>query len=495
MSAQETSGAQTLAFQGLVIGGRRVAAADGATFDDLNPATGQTLCTVAAAGVADIDRAVTDAGTGFAVWSHTPGAERARILGRIADRLRAQRDALARLEVLDTGKPIAEAPSADIDSAADCFAYFAGIAATLSGRHIDLGAQAFAYTRREPLGVCAAIGAWNYPIQIASWKAAPALACGNAMVFKPSEQTPVTAGRLAELMVDAGLPPGVFNVVHGDGAVGAALVRHPGVAKVSVTGSVHTGRRVMAAAADGLIPVTLELGGKSPLIVFDDADLDNAVSAAMLANFYTQGEICSNGTRVFVQAGLHDAFVDRLVARTERLKVGDPLDPATEVGSLISTAHLERVLGYVDQGISAGARLRCGGTRLPGPGAFLTPAVFDQCRDEMIICREEIFGPVASVLRFNTETEVIERANATPFGLAAGVFTRDLARGHRVVAALDAGTCWINGYNLTPIEMPFGGVKGSGIGRENGWEAIEAYTRVKSVHVSLSGVACPYGQG
>ena len=366
----------------------------------------------------------------------------------------------------------------------------------IAGEHVDLGGQAFFYTRREALGVCAGIGAWNYPLQIACWKSAPALACGNTMVFKPSELTPVTALALARIFAEAGLPPGVFNVVQGDARTGQHLVRHPDVAKVSVTGSVGTGSRVMADAAATLKHVTMELGGKSPLIVFGDADLDNAVGAAMLANFYTQGEVCSNGTRVFVERSLHNAFIDRLVARTERMVVGDPLDPATQVGALISERHLERVLGFVADGRAAGARLLCGGERVTVPGCeggwFMRPAVFTACDDAMRIVREEIFGPVMSVLTFESEDEVVARANATDFGLAAGVFTRDLARGHRVIARLQAGTCWINNYNITPIEMPFGGYKRSGLGRENGTAAIQHYTQLKSVYVELGDVACPY---
>ena len=479
----------------LHIGGRYVEAASGRTFETVNPATGLPLATVQEAGAVDGDRAVEAAREGFAAWSRMSGAARGRVLRRAAELLRARREELARLEVLDTGKPIAEAIAVDVDSGADCLEYFGGLAASLSGEHIDLG-SAFVYTRREPLGVCAGIGAWNYPLQIACWKSAPALACGNAMVFKPSELTPVTAPKLAEVFAEAGLPDGTFNAVQGAAETGRALVRHPDVAKVSLTGEVGTGRRVMADAAATLKHVTMELGGKSPLIVFADADLENAVRAAMMANFYTQGEICSNGTRVFVERALHNRFIDTLVGRVERMKVGDPLDPRTEVGALISAEHRDRVEGYVAAGKAAGARLLCGGTRpddltLAG-GFFLRPAVFDRCSDEMSIVREEIFGPVMSVLTFEDEAEVIGRANDTPFGLSAGVFTRDLARAHRVIARLEAGTCWINNYNVTPIEMPFGGVKQSGIGRENGTAAIQHYTQLKSVYVELGDVDCPY---
>ena len=485
-----------LTTQTLHIGGRPAGATSGDSFQTLNPATASPLCAVEIAGEEDVDRAVRAARAAFSVWSAMTGTERGRILRRAADLLRANRDALARLEVLDTGKPIVEALTVDVDSGADCLEYFGGLAASLHGDHVDLGG-AFAYTRREPLGVCAGIGAWNYPLQIACWKAAPALACGNTMVFKPSEQTPLTAMRLAEIFVEAGLPAGAFNVVHGFGLTGQALVRHPDVAKVSLTGSVPTGRRVLADAAPSVKTVTLELGGKSPLVVFDDADLDNAVGAAMMANFYTQGEICSNGTRVFVQRGLQNQFLDRLVARTTALKIGDPMDPDTQVGALISEAHMNKVLDYVDAGKAGGAQLLCGGERVVNPpdlaqGYFVRPAVFSGVRDDMVICREEIFGPVMSVLTFDDEAEVVGRANDTEFGLAAGVFTRDLARGHRVAAALQAGICWINNYNITPIEIPFGGVKQSGMGRENGRAALEHYTQLKTVYVELGDVDCPY---
>jgi betaine-aldehyde dehydrogenase len=485
----------TLDVQRLHIGGQPVDATSGQTFETINPATGQPLAQVQTAGADDVDRAVQAGRAGFAGWSQLTGAARGRVLKRAADLLRARREELARLEVLDTGKPIAEAIAVDVDSGADCLEYFGGLAASVAGEHIDLG-TAFVYTRREPLGVCAGIGAWNYPLQIACWKSAPALACGNAMVFKPSELTPLTALKLAEIYAEAGLPAGVFNVVQGAAETGRALVRHEGVAKVSLTGEVGTGKRVMADAAATLKHVTMELGGKSPLVIFADADLENAVRAAMMANFYTQGEICSNGTRVFVERALHNRFIEQLVSRVERMKVGDPLDPETDVGALISAEHRAKVEGYIAAGKRAGARLLCGGARPDDPalacGFFLEPAVFDRCSDEMSIVQEEIFGPVMSVLTFEAEDEVIARANATAFGLSAGVFTRDLGRGHRVIARLQAGTCWINNYNITPIEMPFGGVKQSGLGRENGLAAIHHYTQLKSVYVELGDVQCPY---
>ena len=481
---------------GLYVGGAPVDATSGGTFTTVNPATGEVLAEVAQASDADVDRAVAAARDGYAVWSAMSGAERSRVLLRAAELLRDRNDELARMEVQDTGKPIAEALEVDVVSGAECLEFFAAAAATLHGEYHDLGG-AFAYTRREPLGVCAGIGAWNYPIQIACWKSAPALAAGNAMVFKPSELTPLTAMELAAVYTEAGLPDGVFNVVHGDGRVGAALAQHPGIAKISLTGSVPTGKRVMAASADTLKAVTLELGGKSPLLVFEDADLDHAVSGALLANFYTQGEICSNGTRVFVHRDVHDRFVDALRTRTEKMSIGDPLDPATDVGALISEAHMQKVLGFIDAGVAAGARVVCGGRRATGTDAldrgwFVEPTVFTGCTDDMTIVREEIFGPVMAVLPFDTEDEAIARANATDYGLAAGLFTRDLARGHRVAAALEAGIVWVNTYNLTPIEVPFGGAKHSGIGRENSLAAMEHFTQRKTVYVETGGVDAPY---
>ena len=364
------------------------------------------------------------------------------------------------------------------------------------GEHIDLGPSAFGYTRREPLGVVAGIGAWNYPLQIACWKSAPALACGNAMIFKPAELTPLTAVQLAKVYEDAGLPKGIFQVVQGRAETGSLLSKHPGIRKISLTGSVGTGRAVMADAADTLKYVTLELGGKSPLIVFEDAGIENAVSGALLANFYSAGEVCSNGTRVFVHRSIREAFLKRLCERVSAMRIGDPMDPATQVGALISEEHMHKVLAYIEQGRREGARVVIGGERATrgelAKGFFVEPTVFDGCRDDMRIVSEEIFGPVMTVLEFDTEAEVIERANATEFGLAAGVFTKDLVRGHRVIANLQAGTCWINHYNVTPIELPFGGYKRSGLGRENGRAAIEHYTQLKSVYVALRDIDSPY---
>ena len=477
-------------------GARPASPAPGERFASFNPATGELLGHVTVAGATQINAAVRAAQRGQIKWASMTGAERAKILRRTAEILRSRNQELAELESQDTGKPIQETSVVDVISGADCLEYFAALAQSLSGEHVDLGPQAFGYTRREPLGVVAGIGAWNYPLQIACWKAAPALACGNAMIFKPAELTPFTAVKLEEIFLEAGLPAGVFQVVQGFAETGRLLTRHPGIRKVSLTGEVGTGKAVMADAAQTLKNVTLELGGKSPLIVFEDAKLDNAVAGAMLANFYSSGQVCSNATRVFVHSSVKADFLDRLVKRVSAMRVGDPLDPATQVGALVSEQHMQKVLGYIERGRAEGAQLLIGGYRVTagglGRGFFVAPTVFDNCRDDMAVVREEIFGPVMSVMEFNDEREVIERANATEFGLAAGVFTNDLTRGHRVIAQLQAGTCRINHYNVTPVELPFGGVKMSGLGRENGRAAIEHYTQLKSVYVALGDVDAPY---
>ena len=468
----------------------------GDTLRAINPATGALLAELAPDGAEQVDAAVARARAAQGEWAALTGAERGRILQRAAGVLRERNDELAELETRNTGKPIQETRSVDVLSGAQCLEYYGGLAAGIAGEHFDLGRRAFGYTRREPLGVVAGIGAWNYPLQIACWKSAPALACGNAMIFKPAELTPLTAIKLAEVYASAGVPEGVFQIVQGRAETGRLLTRHPQIRKISLTGEVGTGKAVLADAAASLKQVTLELGGKSPLIVFGDASLENAVSGALLGNFYSAGEVCSNGTRVFVHRSLHAAFVERLRARVAAMRVGDPLDPATQVGALISEEHLEKVLGFIARGRAQGARLVTGGARLTAgelaKGCFVAPTVFDDCHDDMDIVRQEIFGPVMSVLEFEDEDEVIARANATDFGLAAGVFTNDLTRAHRVIAQLQAGTCWINHYNVTPIELPFGGVKLSGLGRENGRAAIEHYTQLKSVYVAMGDIDAPY---
>ncbi|MEM9350514.1 MAG: betaine-aldehyde dehydrogenase [Pseudomonadota bacterium] len=454
-------------------------------------ATGEKIAQVHAATPAVVEAALAAAKAAQPAWAAMTGTERGRILRRAADIIRERNRELSELETFDTGKPLQETLVADATSAADALEYFGGLAGSLTGEHIPLGGD-FAYTIREPLGVCVGIGAWNYPTQIACWKGAPALACGNAMVFKPSETTPLCALKVAEILHEAGLPAGLFNVVQGMGAVGAALVDDPRIAKVSLTGSAPTGKRVYAAAAAGMKHVTMELGGKSPLVIFDDADVEDAVSGAILGNFYSSGQVCSNGTRVFVQGGIKDAFLARLKARTKTAILGDPMDEATSFGPMVTEAQMKIVEGYIAKGVEEGATLITGGKRADMPGFFLEPTIFSDVTDDMTIAREEIFGPVLSVLDFDEEEEVIARANATELGLSAGVFTKDLTRAHRVIAELEAGSCWINQYNPAPVEVPFGGVKGSGVGRENSKAAIEHYSQLKSVYVGMGPVEAPF---
>ncbi|MFW8631854.1 betaine-aldehyde dehydrogenase [Vibrio natriegens] len=465
-------------------------------FTTYNPANGEPLANVKQANQHDMEAAVESAKRGFEVWSAMTAIERSRILNKAVAILRERNDELAVLEVADTGKPIQEANAVDITTGADVLEYYAGLAPSLQGEQQPLNENQFFYTRREPLGICAGIGAWNYPIQIAMWKSAPALAAGNAMIFKPSEETPLTALKLAEIYSEAGMPDGVFNVVQGDYRVGQMLTAHPDIAKVSFTGECGTGKVVMGDSAKTLKQVTMELGGKSPLIVFEDAKLNDAVSAAMVANFYTQGEVCTNGTRVFVHESIYDEFVAQLKARTELLVVGDPLDENTQIGALISKEHEGKVLSAIEEAKASGATLLTGGYKVTenglANGNFVAPTVFIDCDDSMSHVQQEIFGPVMSVLKFSDEAEVIERANDTEYGLAAGVFTQNLSRAHRVIHKIQAGICWVNAWGDSPAEMPVGGYKQSGIGRENGVETLKHYTQTKSVLVQLSDFESPY---
>ncbi len=455
------------------------------------PATGKVIARVHAATPAVIEAALTSARAAQKEWEAKSGTERGRVLRRAADIMRERNRELSELETYDTGKPMSETLYVDATSGADALEYFGGLAGSLTGEHVNLGGD-WGYTVREALGVCVGIGAWNYPTQIACWKGAPALACGNAMIFKPSENTPLCALKVAEILVEAGLPAGLYNVVQGMGAVGASLVTDPRVDKVSLTGSVPTGRKVYAAAAEGMKHVTMELGGKSPLIIFDDADLENAVGGAILGNFYSSGQVCSNGTRVFVQKGIKEAFLKRLSERLATAKIGDPMDENVNFGPMVSKAQREIVMSYIAKGKEEGARLVCGGNEIAGDGFYIEPTVFADVSDEMTIAQEEIFGPVMAVLDFDSEEEVIARANDTQFGLSAGVFTNDLTRGHRVIGAMEAGSCFINSYNDAPVELPFGGSKMSGVGRENAKGAIEHYSQVKSVYVRMGDVESPF---
>ncbi len=477
------------------IDGKFVEDRAGAPVEVTYPATGEIIARLHSATPSIVKQAVDAARAAQPAWAALKPVERGRILRRAADLVMARNDEIARIETLDTGRPIQETIIVDPASAAEAMEFFGGLIAGFNGDYIDMGGP-FAYTRREALGVCVGIGAWNYPIQGAGWKSAPALAAGNAMIFKPSENTPLSALVLAEIYAEAGLPAGLFNVVQGYGDVGGALASHPDVAKVSLTGSVPTGRKVLAQAGSQMKHATMELGGKSPLIIFDDAELENAIGGAMLGNFYSSGQVCSNGTRVFVQDGIHDRFLERLGERTRKIRLGDPLDPDTQMGPLVNKAQFDKVVAYIEAGKKEGARLHTGGgtPRFQGLGGnlFVEPTVFADVTDAMTIAREEIFGPVMSVLRFSDEEEAILRANDSEFGLSAGVFTANLSRAHRVIAAMQAGTCWINTYNLAPVEMPFGGYKQSGIGRENAIEALAHYSQVKSVYVETGDVESPY---
>ena len=478
------------------IHGKPVSNQSGETFSVTNPATGEVIYDVEVADDSVRQAAIESAREGFKQWSSMTAMARSRILLKAVAILRERNDELARYEVLDTGKPIQEADCVDVVTGADAIEYFANLAPVQVGQQQDLGGD-FYYTRKEPLGICAGIGAWNYPIQIACWKSAPALAAGNAMLFKPSEETPRGAVELAKVYIEAGVPAGVFNVVHGDGDTGNWLTTHPDIEKVSFTGEVGTGRKVMEAAAANLKDVTMELGGKSPLIVFDDADISQAVSAAMLGNFYTQGEVCTKCTRVFVHESVYDAFVSELKTRTENnIKAGDPMNPDVNFGALISKKHQDLVMGYIEKGKAEGATLLTGGTTLQPDdapnGYFVAPTIFTDCSDDMTICREEIFGPVMSILTFKDEDEVIGRANNTPLGLAAGIMTKDVQRAHRVIHQLKAGICWVNNYGASPAEMPVGGYKLSGIGRENGIETLDQYTQTKSVYMGMTPLEAPF---
>jgi acyl-CoA reductase-like NAD-dependent aldehyde dehydrogenase len=473
----------------LFIDGAWVEAQSGATYKTINPTTEEPLTEVAEGGVEDIERAVKAARKAFSegAWPKLSPADRGRILWKIGDLLDAHVKEIAEIETLDQGKTITESTRVDVPMAADCFRYFAGWTTKIEGETVPVRFPTFNYTMREPLGVVGLIVPWNFPILEAAWKVAPALAAGNTVILKPAQVTPLSALRLAEVAQEAGLPPGVLNVVPGRGSVvGTALVEHRGVDKISFTGSTAVGQEIMRRGSASVKKLTLELGGKSPNIVFADADLDAAIRGASNGIFFNKGEVCTAGSRLFVEESLHDAFLDKLQTYMNKLTQGDPLDPKTRLGPQVSESHMKQILGYVDKGKAEGARLLCGGERPPGKGYFVRPTVFTDVIAEMTIAREEIFGPVLSVIRFKDVEDVLRLANDTLYGLAAGVWTRDIKKAHRMARRLQAGTVWINTYGLYDNAMPFGGYKSSGFGRELGHHGVLEYTQVKSIWVDLS---------
>jgi aldehyde dehydrogenase (NAD+) len=476
----------------LLIGGEWVDAEGGRTFETANPAIGEALTQVADAGAADVDRAVQAARRAFDdpahPWRKMSASERGRVMLRVADAIERNLEELAELETLDNGKPIFESRYVDLPMVVDVFRYYAGWATKITGETLNINTGAFTYTLREPVGVVGAIVAWNFPLLLASWKLGPALAAGCTVVLKPAEQTPLTALRFAELAQEAGLPPGVLNVVTGGPEAGKALVRHAGVDKVAFTGSTVVGKEIMRAAADTLKRVSLELGGKSPNIVFADSDLDNAVRGAINGIFFGKGEVCCAGSRLFVESKVHDEFVEKLAARAKKLVPGDPLDPKTRLGAIVSQQQMQTVLGYIEAGKKEGAQLVAGGNRAQvgdGRGYFVEPTIFGGVKNDMKIAQEEIFGPVLATLSFDDIEQVAAMANQNPYGLAAAIWTNDIKKAHALTRRLRAGTVWINTYGLMDAALPFGGYKQSGFGRDLGAQALESYTEVKSVWLSL----------
>ena len=461
----------------------------GKTFATINPSNGEEICRVSEADAADVDAAVRAARAAFASgpWRRMNASERGRLLHRLADLIEANADQLARLESLDNGKPLSVARSVDVTKTIACYRYFAGWADKVHGKTIPIDGEYLCYTRHEPMGVVGQIIPWNFPMLMMAWKLAPALATGNTVLLKPAEQTPLSALRIGELILEAGFPEGVVNLLTGFGpSAGAAIARHMDVDKVAFTGSTEVGRLVTEAAAkSNLKPVTLELGGKSPNIIFADVDLDEAVEGAHTGLFNNQGQSCCAGSRVFVEESIYDRFVEKSIARAQKRVVGDPFDPATELGPLVDQAQFEKVVGYIDSGRSDGATLACGGERIGTRGYFIRPAVFSGVQDEMKIAREEIFGPVMSIIPFSNVDEVIARANNTNYGLAAAVWTRDIKKALAVANGVRAGTLWVNCYNVLDTRAPFGGFKQSGIGRELGEYGLQQYTQVKTIIARL----------
>jgi aldehyde dehydrogenase (NAD+) len=475
----------------LLINNEWRAAASGETMDVVNPATEEVIAAVASAGQADLDLAVAAARAALnGPWGKMSARERGRLVSKLADRLMEKADAVARLETLHNGKPISESRHIEIPAAAECFEYYAGWADKIMGETIPVRGNHLTYTLREPIGVVAAIVPWNFPLLLAAWKVAPALACGNTVILKPASQTPLTAIALGEIAVEVGLPPGVLNVLTGPGAkLGQAIVEHPGIDKIAFTGDTSTGKAIMRSAADTLKKITLELGGKSPNIVLPDADIEAAIRGATIGIFYGKGEVCAAGSRLLVDKSIKNEFIDKLAARVKKMAPGDPLDPRTRFGALSSKRQLETVERYVESAKTEGATLVAGGARADigtGKGYFFQPTVFADVQPEMTISREEIFGPVLAAIEFADLDEAIARANDSPYGLAAGVWTRDIKKAHYIARKLQAGTVWVNTYNVYDTAAPFGGYKQSGFGREMSAHALEHYTQIKTVWVDLN---------
>ncbi|HEY0079356.1 MAG TPA: betaine-aldehyde dehydrogenase [Pyrinomonadaceae bacterium] len=478
----------------LLIDGKWVDAESGKTFTTPNPATGATLAEVAEADKADIDKAVAAARRAFeGKWSKISARDRGRLMYKLAQLIEAKSEELAALETADNGKPIRESLYVDIPQVVENFEYFAGYATKIEGETIPVPGQMFNYTLREPLGVCGQIIPWNFPLLMAAWKLAPALAAGNTVVLKPAEQTPVGAMELGKLIQEAGFPDGVVNVVPGFGeTAGASLAAHPGIDKIAFTGSTEVGKIIARTAADNLTKVSLELGGKAPNIVFADADMEQAVNGAMMGIFFNQGQVCCAGSRLFLDERVKDEFLERFKERAQRVKVGDPMDKTTQMGPQVSQEQLTRIKGYVDIAREEGANVFCGGSppELEGDfqrGFFFQPTIFSDVKNDMRVAQEEIFGPVTSVITFKDEEDLLRQANQTIYGLSAGIWTRDITRAHRFAKEIHAGVVWINTYNMFNAASPFGGYKQSGYGREMGKHALELYTQVKSVWVDLSG--------
>ena len=467
---------------------------DGAKkFDTVNPATGEVLTQIAAASSADIDRAVDAARRALedrnGPWRKMSASERGRLIWKLADLLEKNIDEFAELETLDNGKPIFESRYVDMPMVIDVLRYYAGLATKIHGETVNTMETAFTYTLREPVGVVGMIVPWNFPLLLASWKVGPALACGNTIVWKPASQTSLTTLRFGKLAIEAGVPAGVINIVTGPGEVGRTMVKHPGIDKIAFTGSTAVGQEIMRSAADTVKRITLELGGKSPNIVFADSDIDNAVKGAITGIFYGKGEVCNAGSRLFLESKVKDEFTEKLVARASKMRPADPLDPKTRLGAIVSQDQIQTVLGYIESGKKDGAKLVSGGNRVSvdgGKGFFIEPTIFGDVKNDMTIAREEIFGPVLSVLTFDDIDEVIAQANDNPYGLAAAVWTRDVKKAHSVSRRLKAGTVWINTYGLMDASLPFGGYKSSGFGRELGAHAIEHYTEMKTVWLNMA---------